>query len=322
MPKPDHPPAAEQARPPLHQPVLIQPVLQYLAPRPGQSYLDATAGYGGHAGAVLARTAAPGKAVLIDRDPAAAEYLRKHLDGARIINKDFLSASQDLADQGGQFDLILVDLGISSPHLDNAARGFSIARVGPLDMRMDDRQTLTAGDIVNQWSQPQLAELLRQYGQEPKAERIASLIVERRPLSNTRELAVVAELVWPHGRTHPATRTFQALRIAVNDELNQLKHALPLWTDLLAPAGRLVIISFHSLEDGLVKHFLAEHSGAKFDAQLDLLTKKPIRPSATEIVANPRSRSARLRAAAKIKTTERIKGNSNADNGEESLASL
>ena len=303
MPIKDHQPSVEPADRQLHRAVLTTEVLQVLEPRPAESYLDVTAGYGGHASLVLKRTEAHDKAVLVDRDRGASEYLRAKFADADVRQGDYVSVSHDLISQGRRFELILADLGVSSPQLDSAVRGFSLQREGPLDMRLDQTQTLTAAQIVNAWPKERIAGVLAELGQEPRAGRIAELIAAHRPIRTTTELAAIVELVWPRGRRHPATRIFQALRIAVNDELGQLERALPLWLQLLAPGGRMAIISFHSLEDRLVKQFLVEHSGQPFDAQLRLLTKKPLRPTATEIANNPRTRSARLRAAAKLKQT-------------------
>jgi 16S rRNA (cytosine1402-N4)-methyltransferase len=292
-----------------HEPVLLDEVLQYLDPQSGESYLDLTAGYGGHARSILERTGSLTSAVLVDRDIHAVEALHKEFaDGTvNVRQSDFLTASRELLGEGRQFDLILADLGVSSPHLQIGKRGFAINTNGPLDMRMDQSQALTAGAIVNGYSEAALADLLRRYGEEPKAKRIAALIVANRPLQDTRELAAVAAQAWPgYSRTHPATRTFQALRIAVNDELDLLEQSLPLWIRLLAPGGRLAVISFHSLEDRLVKQALQESAGERYDAQLRLLAKRPVTASPTELVHNPRARSAKLRAAVKINK----KGNS------------
>lgn len=289
-------------QPRLHLPVLLGPVLTYLAPQPGDSYLDLTAGYGGHAGPILERTKSPGQAVLVDRDERAVTQLNAAFadKGVDIRHEDFLAASRDLAEQGRQFDIILADLGLSSPHLNEASRGFAITAEGPLDMRMDQRQELTAETVVNRYSEDQLADILMSYGEEPKARWIARLIAEHRPLRTTTELATVAAKAWGgagRSRVHPATRTFQAVRIAVNDELRQIADSLPVWVDLLAPGGRLAVISFHSLEDRLVKQTFAEAGGAGYDARLTLLTKHPITADDTEIASNPRARSAKLRVA-------------------------
>lgn len=289
----------------LHQPVLLSEVLQVLQPAAGESYLDLTAGYGGHASEVINLTGSPETSVLIDRDENAIVELQKRFadSGTLIRHQDFLSASEQLKSEGRQFNLILADLGVSSPHLNQAERGFAISMTGPLDMRMDQSQQLSAEIMVNTYSADQLADILSRYGEEPKARAIAKLIVANRPLTTTSELAELVKRVWPgHSRVHPATRTFQALRIAVNDELGLLQRSLPIWLDLLAPGGRLAIISFHSLEDRLVKQFLSEQGGDRYDASLHILTKRPLTASAQESVFNPRARSAKLRAAAKINT--------------------
>lgn len=287
----------------LHIPVLLTEVLQYLDPKEGESYLDLTAGYGGHAREVLQRTRAPEKSVLVDRDSNAIRVLHDTFGtSTRVLHDDFAHATQKLVEEGKQFDLILADLGISSPHIDQASRGFSIAKDGPLDMRMDDTQELTAERIVNSYSETQLVQILSEYGEEPKARAIAQAIVEARPIRTTTELASVVVRKWRgHSKIHPATRTFQALRIAVNNELDQIQKSLPLWINLLSPGGRICIISFQSLEDRLVKHHLKDHGGDRYDSDLRLTTKRPITPSHDELVHNPRSRSARLRAAVKIK---------------------
>lgn len=286
----------------LHVPVLLEQVLTYLGPREGESYLDLTAGYGGHASAVLARTTAPKKAVLVDRDSHAIDELQANeaLKYCEIRHADFLSASQQLVAEGRQFDIILADLGVSSPHLNEGSRGFSFSRNGPLDMRMDQSQELTAAQVVNTWTEADIADMLAEYGEEPKARQIAKLIVSNRPFDTTEQLATVVAKAWPgHSRVHPATRTFQALRIAVNDELGQLMQSMPLWQQLLAPGGRLGIISFHSLEDRVVKRYFAERAGDRYDAELRLVTKHPAVATPDEIVFNPRSRSAKLRVVAK-----------------------
>lgn len=288
-----------------HIPVLAEEVLSVLQPKKGESFLDLTAGYGGHAQSVLDITKAPDGTALVDRDESAISSLKQRFkgQGVQIIHKDFLSASQELAGQGRQFNMVLADLGISSPHLDQGERGFSIKNPGPLDMRMDQSQELTAGQIVNDWPEEKLQQILRQYGQEPKAREIARKIVRARPIDSTEKLAAIIKQVWwRRSKIHPATRTFQALRIAVNDELAQLENSLPLWQQLLAPGGRLAIISFHSLEDRIVKRFFAENAAGTYDAELRLLTKKPLTPNHTESDFNPRARSAKLRAAAKINT--------------------
>ncbi len=288
-----------------HQPVLLGQVLHYLAPQTGESYLDLTAGYGGHAESIMLR--AGGRSILVDRDDNATEFLAQQWGGDQVAirHQDFLTASQELAATGERFDMILADLGVSSPHLNIASRGFSISRDGPLDMRMDRQQSLTAANIVNEYSVEDIAQILLRYGEEPKARQIAVAIVAARPLATTSQLAEIVARAWRKKgmhKVHPATRTFQALRIAVNDELSQLEQALPLWHKLLAPGGRLAVISFHSLEDRIVKQYFAEHAGNRYDADLRLLTKKPVQATTEEVISNPRSRSAKLRVAVKIKT--------------------
>lgn len=293
-----------------HIPVLVQEVMSVLGPKEGEHYLDLTAGYGGHSQTVLERTLDASKAVLVDRDGTAVAALKSKFKGSGVVvvHTDFVSAAQELILQKRSFDIILADLGVSSPHLTQASRGFSFKQDAPLDMRMDTRQLLTADTIVNSYSKSELTGILKSYGEEPKASQIADRIVRNRPIHSSVQLASVVAQAWPgHSKIHPATRTFQALRIAVNDELGLLKAALPLWVDLLAPEGRLAVISFHSLEDRIVKQFFAEITGDRYDAELHSLTKKPITAGPTELFSNPRARSAKLRAVAKIKTKERGK---------------
>lgn len=284
-----------------HTPVLIEPVLAYLDPKQGERYLDLTAGYGGHAGAILERSKTPERAVLVDRDANAIAALAGfERQGTRLLHQDFLSASQALMGEGKCFNIILADLGISSPHLDNAARGFAFGQDGPLDMRMDQSQTLDAATVVNTYSVEDLERIIREYGEEPRAKAVAHAIVEARPLTTTVTLAETIRKVLPKGsKTHPATRTFQALRIAVNDELELLRASLPIWIKLLAPGGRLGVISFHSLEDRIVKQAFVEAAGDRYDADLTLLTKRPVVAERQEVVFNPRARSAKFRAVAK-----------------------
>ncbi|MDZ7744220.1 MAG: 16S rRNA (cytosine(1402)-N(4))-methyltransferase RsmH [Candidatus Saccharibacteria bacterium] len=290
-----------------HTPVLLEEVLQYLDPRSGDSFLDLTAGYGGHAAAMLERTLAPSRATLVDRDQYAVEFLQKQFgDQVKIVHQDFLTASQELRRQDKNYECILADLGTSSPHLDNNERGFSIQQEGPLDMRMDQRQSLRASTIVNEYSMEELERILKDYGEEPKAKKIAELIIRHRPIHTTSQLAEIVKSAWRgRSRIHPATRTFQALRIAVNSELEQLEQAIPLWVDMLAPGGRLAIISFHSLEDRIVKQQLAKYAGNRYDADLRLLSKKPVIAGKNEKVSNPRARSAKLRVAAKINNKQK-----------------
>jgi len=287
-----------------HYPVLLREVLKYLAPEKGDKLLDVTAGYGGHAEAILNITGQTEGSVLIDRDQNAISQLQKIFPkkSPEIIKGDFSKTSQELLDKGRRFDLILADLGVSSPHLENANRGFSFQYEGPLDMRMDESVPLTADDIVNTYNEQDLSKIIRDYGEDPKAKRIAHAIANNRPIQKTTDLALIVERVYGgriKHKTHPATRTFQALRIAVNDELTQIKTALPVWMQLLNPGGRLAVISFQSLEDRIVKQIFLEYGANQYDASLNLLTKKPITGSQDELVFNPRARSAKLRVAVK-----------------------
>lgn len=285
-----------------HIPVLMHEVLDLLAPQAGESYLDLTAGQGGHAGAILELTKSPGGATLVDRDLSAVKMLRAKFKDAQVLHMDFLAACQKLHGQGRRYDMILADLGVSSQHLESGLRGFSFSRSGPLDMRMDPSQSLSAEEIVNTWSEADLADIFNRYGEERKSRQIARNIVAQRPIQTTDQLAaVVAKTYRFRGRIHPATRTFQALRIAVNDELNQLALSLPLMLELLAPGGRLAIISFHSLEDRLVKQSFKQATEEGYEAEIYWLAKKPVTAAPDEIVLNPRARSAKLRAVAKIK---------------------
>ena len=284
----------------MHIPVMQNEVLAMLDPKPGDTYLDLTAGYGGHALLVLDRTLSAAGSVLVDRDEMAVVQLNKifHGSGVQIIHSDYLSAASQL--EGRSFNVMLADLGVSSPHLNTASRGFSFQQDAPLDMRMDQRQELTADIIVNTYDKVALTRILRTYGEEPKATQIADRIIQNRPVRSTTRLAEIVAQAWPgYSKVHPATRTFQALRIAVNDELELLKRALPLWVDLLAPGGRLVILSFQSLEDRIVKQFFQEAAGDRYDTELTLLIKKPLVPTTQEIVFNPRARSTKLRAVVK-----------------------
>ncbi|MGE5310099.1 MAG: 16S rRNA (cytosine(1402)-N(4))-methyltransferase RsmH [Sphaerimonospora mesophila] len=289
----------------LHIPVLLGAVIELLHPAAGENYLDLTAGYGGHAREIIARIGSANLATLVDRDQFAISQLEPlQQQGARLIHRDFLQASEELVAESQQFDMILLDLGVSSPQLDRAERGFSFRFDAALDMRMDQSQDLTAATIVNRYSESELGQIIRQYGEEPPsaAHRIARAIVQARakkPFETTTELAdLIADVLPRRGKIHPATRTFQALRIETNDELGQVERTLPLLIQLLAPGGRLAVISFHSLEDRLVKDFLKEQLHAGYEADLTVLTKHPI--SGTDDVYNPRARSAKLRAAAKI----------------------
>lgn len=289
--------------PPHHVPVLLDATLRELAPKAGESYLDLTAGYAGHARAVLDITKNDKESVLVDRDEYAIMHLQPLADrGVQLMHTDFVSAATQLYEEGRAFNLILIDLGVSSPQLDQGERGFSFSHNGPLDMRMDRSQSQTAADLVNTASIQELATIIHEYGEEPfmQAKHIAEQIVANRPFYETEPLAALIKQTYRgrQGRIHPATRTFQALRIAVNDELGQVKAVLPLLPKLLTKGGRVGIISFHSLEDRLVKRFFKEQEEAGFEAELQTLTKKPI-SGATDDVHNPRSRSAKLRVAVK-----------------------
>lgn len=304
-----------------HLPVLLEEVLGLMVLRPGAQLIDCTIGDAGHSVAFLTR-AGPGARVWgLDRDAeglarAQRRLKARNLDArCRLVHGGFGNL-RDLAAAWNvtACDNILLDLGFSSPQIDDPARGFALAKTGPLDMRMDRSQTLTAADIVNGWPEGQLRELLWNLGEEPHARRIAAAVAERRPFGTTGALAAVVAAAVPHRarrHRHPATRTFQALRIAVNDELGQLKAVLPQAVSLLAPGGRLLVLSFHSLEDGMVKRFLrtqghrparnkyARHGDADMPA-LSILTKRAVRPGHRELSDNPRCRSARLRVAEKV----------------------
>lgn len=287
----------------LHVPVLLDATINVLQPKEGESYLDLTGGYGGHARAFLDKTKNFKDAVLVDRDENAIKHLEKFAEyGVRVLHTDFLEAAKQLIEEGRQFDIVLADLGVSSPQLDSSERGFSFTKSGPLDMRMDPRQDVSAKTLVNNTSAEGLADIIAKYGEEPygQARQIAKKIVENRPFNTTEELASLITSTYrgKWSRIHPATRTFQAIRIAVNDELKLIEDLLPLLPRLLKPGGRVGIISFHSLEDRLVKNYFKEQSEAGFEAELDVLTKKPIDGSSYD-VHNPRSRSSKLRAAVK-----------------------
>ena len=289
--------------PPHHVPVLLDRTIELLAPQVGESYLDLTAGYAGHASQILNRTNNYTDSVLVDRDDYAIEHLSSLANqGVRLMHSDFVTAATQLNEEGKTFDIILIDLGVSSPQLDQGERGFSFKHNGPLDMRMDRRSGQTAAELIDSSTIGDLTTIIHEYGDEPymQAKRIAELIVANRPYSDTETLA---ELIKQNHRgkwskIHPATRTFQSLRIAVNDELGQVKAVLPLLPKLLNKGGRVGVISFHSLEDRLVKRFFKEQDASGFEAELDIITKKPV-SGATDDVHNPRSRSAQLRVAVK-----------------------
>jgi len=286
---------------PRHEPVLRKEVLEWLAVRPGGVYLDGTVGLGGHSRAILEASSPGGFLYGFEWDEAswqeAEARLRQEFPGRfRLLRANFAEAPELLLSEGVKVDGALLDLGLSSFLLEASGRGFSFLRDEPLDMRMDTRARFTARDLVNRLSFRELVELLRAYGEEPRAERIARAILEARkekPVETSGELArIVAQAVRPRKRgEHPATLTFQALRMAVNRELENLKRFLARAPEILKPGGRLVVISFHSLEDRLVKQAF------RGDPRLRVLTKKVVRPTAEEVRRNPRARSARLRAA-------------------------
>ncbi len=302
-----------------HRPVLAQETVELLAPRPGSLVVDATCGGGGHTEAIL-KTGAD--VLALDQDPDAIEYAREQLAhvGTRVTlrqanfrNTDKILDELGIPAIGGA----LIDLGVSSRQLENAKRGFSMMRNGPLDMRMDPwNQSTTAADIVNNYSEEQLTQLFRDLGEEPAARRIASVIVKTRkttPFRETLSLArAIEKVVGRHGRRHPATQAFQALRMEVNDELGALEQGLRVLTSRLETGARIAVISFHSLEDRIVKNFFRDRSREWLDRpewpepqrnpeySLNLITSKPIEPGEDEQRANPRSRSAKLRVAEKL----------------------
>lgn len=287
----------------LHVPVLLEATLESLSPTEGESYLDLTAGYGGHANRILSITGNYAESVLVDRDDYAVKRLEAFSNkGTRLLHTDFVAAARQLIEEGQKFDIVLVDLGVSSPQLDQFERGFSFTNSGPLDMRMDRRQARSAQTLVNTASEQELTRIITQYGEEPMglAKMIAKAIVVNRPLSTTGELADLIKHSYrgKWKKIHPATRTFQALRIAVNDELRQIEDLLPLLPDLLKIGGRVGIISFHSLEDRLVKRYFKDQFDEGLEAVLQPLTKKPIAGDIYD-VHNPRARSSKLRVAVK-----------------------
>ena len=287
----------------LHNPVLLSEVIAGLAPKPGESYLDLTAGYGGHASEILDVTQQFKDSYLIDRDEFAINYLKnKFPPSINLINSDFYSAVLQLFECGKTFDMILADFGVSSPQLDMEERGFSFRYDAPLDMRMDQRQKLTAYDVVNKTSERELIDILKKYGEIPdgRAYAYARVIVSHRPIKSTLELAELIRVrVHGYSRTHPATQVFQAIRIVVNNELEQIEKTLPILPKLLNKNGRLGIITFHSLEDRLVKEFMKEASSHGEESELSIINKKPITAENVELVINPRARSAKLRLAAR-----------------------
>jgi 16S rRNA (cytosine1402-N4)-methyltransferase len=303
-----------------HQPVLLAEVLDKLDLKPGAWVIDGTLGAGGHAEAMLEASAPTGQLLGIDRDASALEIAQARLapfaERLHVWHGSYAEMAQAAAESGFEaVDAVLLDLGLSSLQLDDPQRGFAFRYDAPLDMRFDRRAPLTAADLVNDLSEDELAELIRDYGEERYARRIARAILAARPLRSTSALQeAIARAVpsSPRERIHPATRTFQALRIAVNDELGMLARGLPQAVDLLKPDGRLAVISFHSLEDRIVKQFMRREAAdcicppaqpvctCEHEARLRLVTRKPITASAAEVARNPRARSARLRVAERV----------------------
>ena len=301
-----------------HRPVLEREVVELLEPKPGHLIVDGTCGGGGHTEALLVGGA---DVLALDQDPDAVEHVSEQLArfGRRVIVRqaNFRQAGKVLDELGIRtIGGALLDVGVSSRRLENAERGFSLVRNGPLDMRMDPRTELTAATIVNEYSAEQLTRLFRELGEEPAARRIASLIVKMRKTSPFRETLPLAreieKLVGRHGRRHPATQVFQALRMEVNDELGALKEGLRVLARRLQPGARIAVIAFHSLEDRIVKNFFRDHSQEWLDRpewpapqrnpdyDLKVVTPKPVEPTEDEQRVNPRSRSAKLRVAEKI----------------------
>jgi 16S rRNA (cytosine1402-N4)-methyltransferase len=307
---------------PVHRPVMVETVLEFMAPRPDGRYVDGTLGDGGHAEAILEASAPSGRVLGIDRDPAmvarAAKRLARYGERLMLQQGDYRDMMQHLSEVGwAEVDGVLLDLGLSSYHLETAERGFSFTHDGPLDMRYDPAQEFTARDVVNRWAVEDLAALFREHGEGRDAFRIARAIGQARtvkPLERTGELSelIVSAKGAGAGKVHPATRVFQALRCAVNDELVGLGEALESAIDRLAVGGRMVVISFQSLEDRVVKEtvrtlergcvcppdFPVCRCGRK--PKVVRLTKRPRRPTAEEVAENPRARSARFRACEKL----------------------
>lgn len=304
-----------------HRPVLVSEVLAALAVRPGGCYVDATFGRGGHAAAILERLGPTGSLLALDRDPAAAEWARAEFCNEprfQFVQSRFSELASIVTERRlcGRVDGVLLDLGVSSPQLDDPERGFSFSRNGALDMRMDPTSGSSATDWLNRIGEMELERILAEFGEERFHRRIARAIVaarRRAPITTTARLAEIVSLAIPTRQPgkHPATRVFQAVRIAVNDELNELRAVLPQTTQILAPGGRLAVIAFHSLEDRMVKRFMRERARGQ-ELPLDLpvvgipkgislrLIGRPSRPADPEVMANPRARSAVLRVAERL----------------------
>ena len=302
-----------------HQPVLYKEIIHALQPRRGGRYVDGTLGAGGHARGILEASVPDGQLLGLDVDPQALALARKILapyeQRIHLVQASYVSLSAQLAKLGwDKVDGIVLDLGASSMQFDTPERGFSFAQDAPLDMRFGPSMIKTAADLVNELSERELADLIYRYGEERESRKIARAIVKARPLHTTRELVAVIEAVSPRrgDRIHPATRTFQALRIAVNEELASIEEVLPQALAGLRSSGRLVVISFHSLEDRIVKEFFREQSKDLVNppyeqiykeerkATLKEVNRKPITPSDEEIKNNPRARSAKLRIVEKM----------------------
>jgi 16S rRNA (cytosine1402-N4)-methyltransferase len=308
-----------------HVPVLAGELIDLTAPAPGETVVDCTFGAGGHARLLADRIGPAGTLVCIDRDPAAEERFEELAREApcetRFLRMDYAEGLELLAEEGLEADLVVLDLGISSMQVDAWERGFSYSYDAPLDMRMDPTQDLDAREVVNEWDERRIAQLIQRYGEEPNARRIAREIVKRRarrPFETTGELVDAIEAAIPaavrrsFGGGHPAKRSFQGIRIAVNAELESLDRALPLAWELLREDGRMAAISFHSLEDRRVKRFLADRARGCIcppdfpvcacgrEPEADLLTRRAVAPTPGEVAQNPRSRSGKLRAARKL----------------------
>ncbi|MBL7053062.1 MAG: 16S rRNA (cytosine(1402)-N(4))-methyltransferase RsmH [Candidatus Portnoybacteria bacterium] len=291
----------------MHQPVLLNEVLEYLNPSPGKNFIDCTIGFGGHALSILEKNKPAGKVLGIDSENKVLEILKEKVSDQRLIlaQGNFINLKEIAAEN--KFTLIngiLLDLGISSWHFEKSGKGFSFQKNEPLIMNYSGKE-LTAEEIVNEWTENELMEIFREYGEERYARSIARVICQKRkiePIKTTDQLVEIIKQAVPgkyrYRRIHFATKTFQALRIAVNDELDNLKKVLPQAIEVLETEGRLVVISFHSLEDRIVKHFFRQ---AAKDGFIKILTKKPIMASQEEIELNPRSRSAKLRAIEKFR---------------------
>ena len=302
-----------------HVPVLFKEVIVGLQPRAGCKYIDGTVGAGGHAEGILAASAPSGLLLGLDRDPDAVLAANRRLAScgvrATVMHAPYVEMARCAQDLGWErVDGILLDLGVSSRQFEQGKRGFSFVREGPLDMRFDPSSGMTAAEIVNRWPQNEIAKVLSELGEERQSKKIARAVVEARPIESTLELAriIAEEKGEKKGKRHAATKTFQALRIAVNGELDALKAALPLALDMLAPGGRLAVIAFHSLEDRMVKQMFRRESrdclcspeqivcACGHRASIREVRRRPTKPSSDEVARNRRSRSARLRIAEKM----------------------